>query len=317
MTQIVDPHRVTTLRQIETTERSVLTPTAVGGLAFVTAVLTGFGVVVIGNDLGSVLADASADRSGMWRPLIVFLCLPISVIVAACSVATVTGSRHPASGMATAAVVVGAAIGSGVGRLVWRFIEVQTYGEVRGLLDGAAILLLVGSVLAAGVAGALIGDRFGSHRRAERVGQVANIVATALIAYPTMELIAGRQEIGSQKLWMLGFMLLALGLAPRIGLMTAEGEDSRTLQLDEFYDVHAQRDNSASVRLAIGFAAGWMASILVHTTQASFDGQLGRYMMAWILPIVLAAPGILAHLDRLTGRAPELEPAPIDSFNRS
>ena len=268
-----------------------------------TAVLTGFGVVVIGNDLGTVLADASADRSGIWRPLFVFLCLPISVIVAASAVATVTGSRHPASGMASAAVGFGTVIGIGSGRLVWRFIEVQTYGEVQGLLDGTATLVLGGSVLAAGLAGALIGDRFGAHPNAERVGQAANIVATALIAYATMELIAGREELTTQKLWMLGFMLLSLGLAPRIGLVAAEGADTTTRKANNFYDVHAQRDNSASVRLVIGFAAGWMTSILVHTTQASFDGQLGRYVMAWILPIMLAAPGILAHIDRLTDRS--------------
>lgn len=304
-----------TLQQAETDgpARS-LRPATVGGLAFVTAVLTGFGVVVIGNDLGTALADASADRSQIWRPLLVFLCLPISVIVAASSVATVTGSRHPASAMAIAAVGFGTVVGAGSGRLVWRFIEVQTYGQVRGLLDGTAILLLAGCVLAAGAAGALIGDRFRNRPSSERVSQRANIVATALIAYAAMELIAGSPDLGTQKLWMLGFMLLALGLAPRIGLRAAEGQGN--LRLDEFYDVQAQRDNSASVRLVIGFAAGWMTSILVHATQASFDGQIGRYVMAWILPVVLAAPGILAHLDRLTGRAQNLEAAPVETFNR-
>ncbi len=281
-----------------------------------TAVLTGFGIVVIGNDLGSVLADPSVDRSLIWRPLLVFLCLPIAVIVGASSVATVTGSRQPASGMASAAVLFGTIVGTGSGRLVWRFIEVQAYGQVQDRLDGTAILLLAGSVLTAGVAGALIGDRFGTRPSAERIGQAANIIATALIAYATMELIAGSPDLGTQKLWMLGFMLLALGLAPRIGLSSAEGENASIRRLDEFYDVHAQRDNSASVRLMIGFAAGWMTSILVHTTQSSFEGQLGRYLMAWILPVMLAAPGILAHLDRLTGRSEKLEPAPIETFNR-
>ena len=289
-------------------------PIAVAGLAFVTAVLAGFGTVVIGNDLGMVLADATASRSGIWRPLFVFLCLPVGATVAMSSIATVTGSRRPASGMASAAVVLGTIGGVASGRLVWKFIEIQTYGEIRGLLDTTALIVLAGSIVLGGVAGALVGDRFGTHVHAKRISQWSNIVGTALLTYPTMELIAGRPEVGTQQLWMLGFMLLALGLAPRIGLIVAEGQDDgRGLTRDQIYNLHAQRDHSASVRLAVGFAAGWMASILVNMTEQTFDGQLFRYVIAWTLPALLGAPGILAHLDRLGAGEPadQLQPAPI------
>ncbi|MFW2380442.1 MAG: hypothetical protein ACN4GZ_01700 [Acidimicrobiales bacterium] len=278
----------------------MISPVAVGGLAFVTAVVAGFGTVVIGNDLGMVLADASANRSEVWRPLLIFLCLPLSVIVGASAVATVTGSRRPASIMASAAVGFGTLVGVTSGRLVWQYIEIQTYGEVRGLLDTTALLVVAGSILAGGVAGALVGDQFGAHPQAKRISQWSNIVATALLTYAAMELIAGREKVGAQQLWMLGFMLLALGLAPRIGLILAEGDDDDERVANErFSGLHAQRDHSASVRLLVGFAAGWMTSMLVNMTGQTFDGQLFRYLIAWTLPLLLAAPGILAHFDRL------------------
>ena len=276
-----------------------ISPMSVGGLAFVTAVLAGFGTVVIGNDLGIALADETAGRQDVWRPLLVFLCLPLSVIVGMSAIATVTGSRHPASGMASAAVTFGTVLGVASGRLVWRYIEVQTYGEVRNLLDVSATLVLAGSILAGGVAGALVGDGFGTHTHAKRISQWSNIVATALLTYPTMELFAGRKEVSTQQLWMLGFMLLALGLAPRIGLLMAEGQDDKGLTREQIYGLQAQRDHSASVRLLVGFAAGWMTSILVNMTEQTFDGQLNRYVIAWSLPVLLAAPGILAHIDQL------------------
>ena len=106
-------------------EAPYIGPLAVGGLAFVTAVLAGFGTVVIGNDLGIVLADQSATGSDIWRPLFIFLCLPVATIVGACAVATVTGWRHPASIMTSGAVLFGTVVGVAAGRVVWQFIEIQ------------------------------------------------------------------------------------------------------------------------------------------------------------------------------------------------
>jgi hypothetical protein len=295
-------------------------PTAVAGLAFVTAVLAGFGTIVIGNDLGIVLADATASRSDIWRPLFVFLCLPVGTTVAVSSIATVTGSRRPASFLAVAAVLFGAFVGVATGRLVWQSIEIRTYGELRGLLDSTAMIVLFGSIVLGGLVGSLIGDRFGAHVHAKRISQWSNIVATALITYPTMELIAGRPEVGTQQLWMLGFMLLALGLTPRIGLIVAEGQDDdHGMTRDQIYGLHAQRDHSASVRLAVGFAAGWMPSILVNMTAQTFDGQLFRYVIAWTLPALLGAPGILAHLDRIGADSTpdQLQPAPTKPLSQS
>ena len=291
-------------------------PGTVAALAFVTAVLTGFGVIVIGNDLGPVLADAGADRSAIWRPLLVFLCAPVGAIVAASALAAVTGSRLPASALAAFAVIFGALVGAGSGRIVWRFLEVQTYGEVQGLLDPLAVLVLVSSVLLSGVAGALVGDRVRTTVHAERICQASSIAATALLTYPTMELIAGRPEVGTRQLWMLAFMLFALAIAPRIGLMMAEGAetDPKTTRARR-YDLHAERDQSAAVRLLIGFSAGWMASILVNMSGLTFDGQLVRYMVAWTLPALLMSPGILAHLDRF-GRSETQTPVLVETFNR-
>lgn len=283
-----------------------------------TAVVAGFGTVVVGNDLGMVLADTSASRSEVWRPLLIFLCLPLSAIVGASAVATVTGSRNPASTMASAAVGFGTLVGVASGRLVWQYIEIQTYGEVRGLLDTTAVLVLAGSILAGGVAGALVGDRFGSHVQAKRISQWSNIVATALLTYAAMELIAGREEVGAQQLWMLGFMLLALGLAPRIGLILAEGDEQDVdLASERFSGLHAQRDHSASVRLLVGFAAGWMTSMLVNMTEQTFDGQLFRYLIAWTLPLLLAAPGILAHFDRIESTDPVDAVRPAKGYTHS
>ncbi len=282
------------------------------GLAFVTAVVTAFGVVVIGNDVGPVLADVSAARSDVWRPMLVFLCVPIATIVGAVALAAVTGSDRPASAIVTAAAAFGVFVGAGTGRIIWRFLELQTYGEIRGLLDSVAVLLLAGSVFVGGVAGALIGDRLRRTRQARRSSQWSGIVATALITYPTMELIGGRADVGALQLWMLGFMLFALGVAPRIGLVNAEGSTSdRHLPLYAQYDAAARRDQSVAVRLLLGFSAGWMASILVNMSVGSFDGQLTRYVMAWILPVLLVAPGVLAHLDEVTGRSVAPLPAPV------
>lgn len=291
-------------------------PGTVAALAFVTAVLTGFGVIVIGNDLGPVLAEVGADRSEVWRPLLVFLCAPVAAIVAASALAAVTGSRHPASALAAAAVVFGTLIGAGSGRLIWRFLEVQTYGEVQGLLDTGAIVVLASSVLLGGVGGALIGDRIRPSIHAERISHASSIVATALLTYPSMELIAGRVEVGTRQLWMLAFMLFALAIAPRIGLMMAEGNevDLLTARANR-YDLNAERDQSAAVRLLIGFSAGWMVSILVNMNGLTFDGQLARYVLAWTLPVLLMSPGILAHLDRI-GSKDIPTPAVIETFKR-
>ena len=291
-------------------------PLCVGGLAFVTAVLAGFGTVVIGNDLGLALADETVSRADILQPFVIFLCLPLSVIVGMSALAAATGSRIPVSGMASAAVVFGTLVGVATGRVIWRFMEVQTYGEVRNLVDGTALLLLSGSILAGGVAGALVGERFAEHVHAKRISQWSNIVATALLTYPTLELIAGRRVIGAHQLWMLGFMLLALGITPRIGLMVAEGQDDLGLPRHQLNGLYAQRDHSASVRLVVGFSAGWMTSILISSSEPVFDGQLSRYIVAWILPLLLASPGILAHLDRI-GTSGEDASQPVSRVHRT
>ncbi len=307
-------------RSPETTSVSALErspgPATVGVLAFVTAVVTGFGAIVIGNDLGPVLADTAADRTAVWAPLLVFLCAPLSVIAGASALASVTGSRRPTSSLAAAAVVFGTMVGAGIGRAIWRFLELQYYGSIVGQLDSMALLTMVGSVLLGGVAGALIGERVRSTEHADRVSQFSIILATALLTYPTMELIAGRAEVGNRQLWMLAFMLFALALAPRIGLRVAEGSDGeRNLTRHELSDLHADRDESAAVRLLIGFSAGWMASILVNMSSFSYDGQLTRYLLAWTLPVLLMAPGVLAHLDRI-GRRETPQAAIVETFNR-
>lgn len=278
-------------------------PATVAALALVTAIVTGFGVVVIGNDLGPILAEPSADRSLIWRPLLFNLCIPIGAIVAASAMASVTGSRRPASVLASGAVAFGTIAGTAVGRVVWRYLEIQTYGAEQGLLDSTAVLVLLASTGVGGVAGALIGDQLRRTSFARRSSQWSAIIATALLTYPTLELVAGSPAVGERQLWMLGFMLFALGVAPRIGLLMAEGQDAPiTLDRRELYDLHAQRDQSAAIRLAVGFAAGWMASILVNMSASGFDGQLTRYVLSWGLPVALMAPGILAHLDRLAPR---------------
>jgi hypothetical protein len=291
-------------------------PATVAALALVTAIVTGFGIIVVGNDLGPVLADPSLDRSLIWWPLAVKLCLPVAAIVGAAAVATVTGSRRPSSALAAGAVTFGVVAGTGVGRVLWRSLEIQTYGTEQGLLDATAVLALFGATGAGGVAGALIGDRLQGTPAATRASQWSTIFATALLTYPTLQLVAGQSEVGERQLWMLGFMLFAIGITPRIGLLLAEGQDAPIMfDRRRLYDLHAERDQSAAIRLVIGFSAGWMASILVNMSAGGFDGQLTRYVLSWGLPLALMAPGILAHLDRLAPRRPA-EPALVRSAGR-
>jgi hypothetical protein len=99
--------------------------------------------------------------------------------------------------------------------------------------------------------------------------------------------------------------------------MIAEGQDDLGLPRQRLNALYAERDHSASVRLVVGFSAGWMTSMLVNMSGPTFDGQLSRYVLAWTLPLLLASPGILAHLDhRAAERGSDLQPATISKLDR-